>query len=111
MKEIDYDKFRKLLHQLREELQELDIASREASAPVELDQSKVGRLSRMDAMQGQQMAIESARRRQEQLRQIDAALSRIESGDFGYCSVCDEEIDSRRLELNPMVTRCIGCAE
>ena len=53
--------------QLQGLLAELEALENEFSAtgnPVELDQAKVGRLSRMDALQGQQMALETSRRRQ-----------------------------------------------
>jgi DnaK suppressor protein len=99
------------LIELRTELQALEESARESTRPVELDQARVGRLSRMDAMQGQQMAQESARRRQQQLLRIEGALKRIESGEFGGCSVCGEEIDIRRLNANPVTTRCIDCME
>ena len=65
----------------------------------------------MDAMQGQQMALEFERRRKEQLLQIKAALNRIEKGTFGYCSVCEEEIAMGRLAINPTATRCVGYSE
>ena len=65
----------------------------------------------MDAMQAQQMAQETGRRRQQQVTKIDAALHRIESGDYGYCYVCGEEIDIRRLAVDPTITRCIKCVE
>ena len=61
-------------------------------------------------MQGQAMAQASQRRREEQLRHIAAALARIDSGDYGYCIDCDEEIARGRLESNPAVTLCINCA-
>ena len=75
----------------------------------ELDQQRMGRLSRMDALQGQQMAQASARRRQEMLTRIEGALRRIETGDFGYCFVCGEDIGEERLRVDPTVTRCIDC--
>ncbi|MDP2141405.1 MAG: TraR/DksA family transcriptional regulator [Gammaproteobacteria bacterium] len=78
---------------------------------VVLDQSSVGRLSRMDAMQTQQIALETKRRRQRKLQAIDGALVRIESGDFGYCFVCDTEISAERLRIDPTITRCKGCSE
>lgn len=65
----------------------------------------------MDAMQGQQMALESERRRKEQLLQIKSALKRIETGAFGYCLVCDNEISISRLSIVPTATRCVGCTE
>ncbi len=82
----------------------------ESSKIVELDQSKVGRLSRMDALQGQAMSQETKSRHQEGLRKIAAALSRIESGDYGYCLECDELISTARLEVDPAVALCINCA-
>ncbi len=99
------------LHQQKIELEELEASFKESSKPVELDQSKVGRLSRMDAMQGQQLALEAARRRQLQLLNINRAFRRIELGEYGYCLECGEAIDSRRLDFDPANTHCIVCAE
>ena len=90
---------------------ELADTLKEAGKTVELDQARVGRLSRMDAMQGQQMALEAARRRQHQLVNIKAALGRIESGQYGYCFGCGKAINPRRLAFDPANTRCIDCAE
>lgn len=82
----------------------------ESSKTVELDQSKVGRLSRMDALQGQAMTQETKYRHEEGLRNISSALSRIESGDYGYCIKCDELISVARLEVDPAASLCINCA-
>ncbi|WP_346837389.1 TraR/DksA C4-type zinc finger protein [Microbulbifer sp. SAOS-129_SWC] len=65
----------------------------------------------MEAIQAQQMAVESERRRQRHLVAIEGALRRIDSGDFGYCFVCDEEIEAPRLQAEPTITRCINCVE
>jgi DnaK suppressor protein len=108
---IEVEKYKALLLSLQTELRLLDAANEEARAPVTLDQSSVGRLSRMDALQGQAMAQETSRRRVHQLVMIDAALRRIESDEYGYCLNCDEEIAPKRLELNPPVAVCIGCAK
>jgi DnaK suppressor protein len=62
-------------------------------------------------MQAQQMAQASERRRQQQLLKIEVALRRIETGEYGYCFVCGEEIDVRRLGVDPTNTRCIRCVE
>ena len=77
---------------------------------MELDQASVGRLSRMDAMQGQAMAITTNQRRVLELKQIEAALERIDHGKYGYCLSCDETIAEPRLKLNPATTLCIACA-
>ena len=99
----------KLLH-LRDELESIADSAAEASEVVELDQSKVGRLSRMDAMQGQAMAQASKERREQQLRQIEAALARLDDDEYGYCQACGELIDPRRLEFDPTTLLCIDCA-
>ena len=91
-------------------LLETEDSGKQASEIVELDQSKVGRLSRMDAMQQQAMSKATNERRNIQLQQIDSALKRIESGEYGDCLSCGEEIAEPRLELNPAVTLCIDCA-
>lgn len=100
-------RFRKHLLQRRSELQQVAETSKEAAKPVELDQTSVGRLSRMDAMQAQQMAQEVGRRRESELVRIDGALRRIDAGEFGWCYVCGEEIDPRRLDIDPTTTRCV----
>lgn len=98
------------LLKLRAELQELAAMGDESAAVVELDQTKVGRLSRMDAMQAQAMAQASEQRREQTLRQIDAAIKRIDDDEYGYCLQCDEPINPKRLEFDPTVTLCIECA-
>ena len=98
------------LLELRAELLAAAEAGKESAAVVELDQSKVGRLSRMDAMQAQAMAQASEQRREQTLRQIDAALKRIDDDAYGYCLKCDEAINPKRLEFDPTVTLCIDCA-
>ena len=78
--------------------------------PVELDQSRVGRLSRMDAMQAQAMSLETKRRHELQLTRINSALQRLKSGNFGNCLRCANPIDSKRLEFDLSVILCIDCA-
>jgi len=111
MEQDQLDAFRQTLITLRDEIEQLNITSREAAGTVALDQSKVGRLSRMDALQAQQMAQETARRRQIQLQKIDGALRRMDAGEYGYCLICDEEIALARLGFDPASTRCVGCMD
>ena len=96
--------------QEQQELLRLAKYEKDATRPVDLDQSSVGRLSRMDAMQSQAMAQENARRRKVQLVRIEAALERIEVEEYGYCAVCDKEINMRRLEVDPATPFCVFCA-
>ena len=102
--------YKEQLLSFKAELKAIQADSSHDSKPVELDQAMVGRLSRMDAMQGQAMAQATARRRKEQLQRIKGALRRLDSGDFGYCAVCDDEIDPKRLTVDPTITRCIKCS-
>ncbi len=110
MNDEQLDHFRRRLLARREELQQRQAEGDEAADTVELDQQSVGRLSRMDALQAQQMAQEAVRRRQRELMRIDAALHRLDSGDYGYCLECGDDMDTRRLEVDPSHTHCVDCA-
>ena len=99
--------FRRLLLEQRSELLALKETSKAASDIVDLDQTMVGRLSRIDALQGQAMALETARRRDQQLRKISAALERVAQGEYGYCAVCGDLIKRERLLLDPASATCV----
>lgn len=101
--------FKKRLLKMREELDALSNISADSRKPVELDQTSVGRVSRMDALQGQAMQLETERRRDVERIRINAALERIENGDYGFCTVCDEDIALKRLENDPSAPNCIDC--
>ncbi|PLX84685.1 MAG: molecular chaperone DnaK [Desulfuromonas sp.] len=103
-------RFKRLLESEQQSLLATRQAAKDSTRPVVLDQSSVGRLSRMDAMQGQAMAVESQRRRDVQLQRIQSALERIQNGEYGYCLVCEEEIYLPRLETDPAVPLCLDCA-
>ena len=106
---IDRQTLREVLHAQREALSqesELDDVH-----TVELDQTRVGRLSRAEAMQDHQMALEMARRRRAMLEAIDDALRRIgeEDPNFGVCDDCGEPIAAKRLALDPTQRLCVSC--
>ncbi|NCO99993.1 MAG: TraR/DksA family transcriptional regulator [Sphingomonadales bacterium] len=102
--------FRDMLTKRRGELEEEDRLSSGDRAPVTLDQESVGRLSRIDAMQVQAMALAQERRRKNERLAIDAALVRIEEGEFGYCITCGDDIAEARLMTNPTIVKCLECA-
>lgn len=104
------EELKETLLRLRDDLRSLTEQNAEQAAVVELDQSKVGRLSRMDAMQAQAMAQETLKRREAKLRAIDVALLRIEEGEYGLCLNCDEPINPNRLAVDPTASYCIECA-
>lgn len=101
--------FRKRLASLAEEIKaDLD-SNKEAAEVVKLDTS-IGRLSRMDAMQNQQMALELRRRQENQLLRIKNALKRMDQGRYGLCGKCNKNIDEDRLEISPDAVMCVKCA-
>ena len=111
MDKKDISDFKQKLLTLKQELQEQEAMSKSQKETVELDQTRMGRLSRMDAMQLQQMALEDSRRREQQLIKIEGALRRMEADEYGECYICGEDIDPRRLNIDPTHTRCIECVD
>ena len=100
---------RRLDDQISELLRRVEI-TKEDRKPVALDQSQVGRLSRMDAMQVQEMALEQERRREIEIKRIKAALIRISEGEYGFCLKCGENISPKRLEFDLSTPMCVDCA-
>ncbi|SFR81222.1 transcriptional regulator, TraR/DksA family [Marinobacter daqiaonensis] len=111
MTQQDLDRFRKLLEDFREDLLSTAAVRDETSSTVQLDQQSVGRLSRMDALQSQALAKAGKERAERQLLMIDAALKRIDQGEFGECVECGETINPKRLEIDPTTLYCIECAQ
>lgn len=109
--DIDVARFRQRLLEMRAEIQTLSETVHDAARAVELDQTKVGRLSRMDALQAQSMAQETERRRLLDLKRIGAALERIKEGEYGYCIVCGDPIGAGRLDADPAAATCVGHAK
>lgn len=104
------EKFRVLLLNWQEDLLSTSDERDQSSGTVHLDQQSVGRLSRMDALQGQALAKAGKERAEHQLRMIKAALIRIDNDDYGFCAECDEPINPKRLEIDPTTIYCIECA-
>lgn len=95
---------------LRDELRKDVEAATEAARPVELDQARVGRVSRIDAIQQQQMAAASRDANKERLAQVERALRRIADHEYGLCAKCEEPIPLARLEARPEAVLCVACA-
>ncbi len=80
------------------------------SGTVELDGS-MGRLSRMDALQQQEMALAQARQAKQRLKTVQGALRRIETDDYGWCPDCGEAIGFKRLNARPEAPFCLICTQ
>ena len=105
---MDIKLYEKLLIKKRSETEVFLESIKESSRPVDLN-DPIGRLSRMDAIQQQQMSLESKNRALLTLKQIEAALSRMKDDSYGICLKCEEEIPEKRLKARPESPFCSGC--
>jgi DnaK suppressor protein len=56
-----------------------------------------------------QMLLGMSERERRNLRDIDAALDRIDEGTYGICEECQEPIGEARLKALPYATLCVDC--
>lgn len=106
---LDLEAYRRRIELELERLGGSTAQADDAARTVVLDQSSVGRLSRMDAMQQQAMARGIQERLGVQQRKLEAALDRIAAGTFGCCCACEAEIELERLDGDPAVVFCFDC--
>lgn len=107
---MDMEQFRaRLLIEQRETVEAIQQAQQSA-APVELDQSSVGRVSRIDALQQQAIAQGLRERLIIRKRKVEAALARLDSGTYGLCCACQSDLEPERLNADPAVVFCQECA-
>ena len=93
------------LDRLRQESEDSG-SEREAISP----DVAIGRLSRLDSMQMQEVAKDAERRREQRIHDLEAARDRMDNGEYGDCEVCGEPIAFARLEAQPEAVRCGNCA-
>ena len=102
----------RLLERLREiDEQNAQTKGNNEISTVMLDRQSVGLLSRVDALQRQQMAKETYRRRLLGKAKISAALERLDQDEYGWCADCGSEISEQRLEVDLTAHLCIECAK
>ncbi|NNC90598.1 MAG: TraR/DksA family transcriptional regulator [Akkermansiaceae bacterium] len=96
---------RETLDRLREE------AGAEEADPdaVKVDVA-IGRLSRLDSMQMEEVRKDAVRRRNEHIHQLQQALRKMDEGSYGQCEGCGEWIAFERLKERPESTLCGTCA-
>ena len=111
MTKNERDEIKLRLIKLQSTLQEDIAESKKSSHPVQLDQQSVGRVSRIDAIQQQQMQLASLQRLERRLKQVVTALKKVKDEDFGTCSLCEEPISMNRLRARPESPMCIDCAK
>lgn len=108
---MDIEKINQVIIQKINDLRVLQRQAEQGCDTVTLDQTRVGRLSRMDAMQSQAMNQAAQRRRTSEIMRLETALQHIDAGDYGRCDNCDELISEGRLLLDPAAKFCVQCAE
>ena len=109
MNEKDLSIYKQKLKSMLLEIDDYLSKTKDSAAAVEPDKG-LGRLSRMEAMQYQQMVLELRRRKKRQLLEVKNAISRIEQNLFGKCVFCGKKISSERLNVFPEVQSCVNCA-
>jgi DnaK suppressor protein len=107
---LNLEDMRRRLEDRKSDLVRMKHESEHSRQVVELDQTSVGRVSRINAIQGQAMALATDRQREAELNRIAAALQRLDDGIYGACLSCSDDIAFRRLEADPSAPLCIGCA-
>lgn len=98
---------------IEEELERLEAesAGSEAERETVAPDKAIGRLSRLDAMQMQEVAKDAERRREVRLHALEAARDRIDNGEYGQCDRCGKWIPFERLDAQPEADRCGRCAD
>lgn len=104
------DDIRTALEQRRDELRQrvsdIEQDARRQGEPLDKDSEEQAQQTENDEVLS---ALEEGAIRE--LRGIDRALARIDSGDYGICSACGREIAAARLRAIPDTELCIECAE
>ena len=107
-KKLDY--FKGLLLKQRAQIMSVGLINKSEDLHVaEEDRSDEADLA--SSMIHQQISCTMRDRELAKLRLIDMALERIESGHYGHCDECDEEISLKRLENQPWTDLCLEHAE
>lgn len=70
----------------------------------------IGRLSRLDSMQMEEVKKAASRQRNERIHLLQEALRRMDDGSYGLCEGCGEWISYARLEQRPEANLCRTCA-
>ena len=102
-------KYREYLEESLLEIEQYLEKTEESAEAVSPDKG-LGRLSRMEAMQDQQLMLEARRRKKMQKVAVQSALQRIDNGQFGTCIFCGNLIPEERLDVAPESSSCVNCS-
>jgi DnaK suppressor protein len=105
MTKTEANAFRKILETRQAELQNAN-----KTQPIEIEATS-DELDRIQQATEREYAIASLERNFSRLREVSAALRRLDEGTFGICGNCEEEITPKRLAAVPWAPLCIVCQE
>ena len=108
MNKREIEKARKTLEQMRREV--LTEVQENYAASREIGQSNVPDLADMSSnAYSREMLLNLSDAQHQKLQDIDAALERMDSDEYGICAGCGEDIAPRRMEVRPFSRYCIEC--
>jgi len=104
-----FERYRRPLEESLVEIEQYLQKTEESAEAVSPDRG-LGRLSRMEAMQDQQLILEARRRKKMQKVSVQSALQRMDNGQYGSCIFCGNLIPEDRLEVAPESSSCVNCS-
>jgi DnaK suppressor protein len=108
MNEKDLEIIKQDLIKQRQQL--LDEVQAKYAASREIGESNVPDLADVSSnAYNREMLLNLSEAHHRQMQDIDAALARFDSGDYGICAGCGEDISPRRMEVRPFSRYCIEC--
>ena len=90
---------------------EKDIFDMEKNTQPVSPENSIGRISRMDAINNKSVMEAALRNKRKKLTKLKTSLSRIDQENFGHCTICNAEIQMKRLIFMPESDRCVRCAD
>jgi RNA polymerase-binding transcription factor len=66
---------------------------------------------RLQQQMNREVAIRNLDRESKLLKEVNAAMKRVDEGSYGTCLRCDEEIPEKRMKAVPWAAYCVPCQE
>ena len=108
MKEKELESIKQNLLKMRQEL--MDEVQAKYAASREIGESNVPDLADVSSnAYSREMLLNLSEAHHRQMQDIDAALNRLDEGEYGVCTGCGEDISPRRMEVRPFSRYCIDC--
>src|SRR5579883_2013026 len=106
MSNININEFRKVL-----ETKQRELLAGTSDRDEILIQNAAEDFDRLQQQLNREVAIRNLDRESKLLKDVRAALNRIEDGSYGICLRCEEEIPEKRLHALPWAAYCVSCQE